>query len=116
MSTRSIHPNTASEIRQLSSGTIATISGFTTYTEIDLWREAFARWVEMQPRAFTTWMRALVAYRQTDTREIPPGKHIERTIDGDYAAFYDGMFVGFRPSHIEAKTLLDQHAYRELAA
>lgn len=46
---------------------------------------------------------------------IPPGKHI--ALDphtGDYAAYYDGELLGYRPTRPEAQALADQHAYNRL--
>jgi len=41
-----------------------------------------------------------------------PGKHIERDpITGDWAAFYDGYLIGYRPKRDQAQTLADQYVY-----
>jgi hypothetical protein len=43
---------------------------------------------------------------------IPMGKHIQyNPISGDYGAFYDRHFLGFRRTRPEAQTLADQHVY-----
>jgi len=42
---------------------------------------------------------------------IPPGKHIARTEDGDYAAFYDGQILGYRRTRPEAEALCDEYVY-----
>ncbi|MBK9945550.1 MAG: hypothetical protein IPP13_28500 [Kouleothrix sp.] len=44
--------------------------------------------------------------------DLPPGKHVERdALTGDYAAYFDGELLGYRPSRPEAETLADQHVY-----
>ncbi len=43
--------------------------------------------------------------------QLPQGKHIERTEDGDYAAYYDGQLLGYRPTRLAAEALADQHVY-----
>ena len=51
-------PEAAEEIRQLASGTIATLTGLKTYREIDAKRESNAVCVEYAVRPFDHWMDA----------------------------------------------------------
>jgi hypothetical protein len=46
------------------------------------------------------------------TTILPQGKHVERDpITGDYAAYYDGEILGYRPTRLKAEELADQYAW-----
>ncbi|MHA1286039.1 MAG: hypothetical protein ACTSPB_01425 [Candidatus Thorarchaeota archaeon] len=48
----------------LSSGTMATLTGKKKYSELDKIQNDFAQWVEGSPRDFNTWQEAWRAYEK----------------------------------------------------
>ena len=38
--------------------------------------------------------------KTTNLPQLPQGKHVERTEDGDFAAYYNGMILGYRPTRV----------------
>lgn len=49
------------------------------------------------------------------TTILPPGKHIAFDPEtGDYAAYYDGQLLGYRPTPDTAQQLADDYARAQL--
>jgi hypothetical protein len=49
--------------------------------------------------------------KTTDLPQLPQGKHIERTEDSDFAAYYDGQLLGYRATRIAAEDLCNQYVW-----
>jgi hypothetical protein len=64
---RSVRRLVVSDCAQLSSGTIATLTGYSSYEMIDATQNDFTAWVEENQSqiTMTTWVEAWEAYRET---------------------------------------------------